>query len=319
MTKLMENVNSRTQLVGRNRLELLMFRLGDKQRFGINVFKVREVIKCPPLTRAPQAHPVIRGIANMRGHTITVMDLAMAVGKKPVEDISNSFVIVSEYNRHVQGFLVGSVDRIINMNWEEIKAPPSGIGNITFLTAVTKVDDELVEIIDVEKVMADVMGYSDEVDDSVTHGTDKEEVKHKHVLVVDDSSMARKQIIKVLEQMDITYTPAKNGKEAYEILQGWAEDTSVPIKERCSLVLSDVEMPEMDGYTLTKNIKEHPILGSLVVMLHSSLSGSFNESMVQKVGADDFLAKYDATELAARVLMHLKVEQKDVQETDKAA
>ena len=319
MTKLLENVNSRTQLVGRNRLELLMFRLGDKQRFGINVFKVREVIKCPPLTRAPQAHPVIRGIANMRGHTITVIDLAMAVGKTPIDDINNSFVIVSEYNRQVQGFLVASVDRIINMNWEEIKAPPNGIGNVTFLTAVTNVDNELVEIIDVEKVMADVMGYSDEIDDSVTHGTDKDDVRNKHVLVVDDSTMARKQIIKVLEQMEIQYTQAKNGKEAYEILEGWANDTSVPIKERCSLVLSDVEMPEMDGYTLTKRIKEHPVLGSLVVMLHSSLSGSFNASMVQKVGADDFLAKYDATELAARVLSHLKVGSSKIAEADQAA
>lgn len=106
MTKLMENVNSRTQLVGRNRLELLLFRLGKRQKFGINVFKVREVIKCPPLTRAPQAHPVIRGMANMRGQTITVMDLAMAVGNPPVDDLEESFVIVSEYNRHVQGFLV---------------------------------------------------------------------------------------------------------------------------------------------------------------------------------------------------------------------
>ena len=307
----MENVNSRTQLVGRNRLELLLFRLGLRQRFGINVFKVREVIKCPKLTRAPQAHPAIRGIANMRGKTITVMDLAMAVGKSPIDDLEESFVIVTEYNRHVQGLLVSSVDKIINMNWEDIKAPPDGIGNVTFLTAVTNVDDDLVEIIDVEKVMADVMGFSDAIDDNVLDGTNKEDVKNKHVLVVDDSSMARKQIIKVLEQVDIEYSQAKTGKEAFEMLLEWAEDESIPIDERCSLVLSDVEMPEMDGYTLTKSIKEHPVLGKLTVLLHSSLSGSFNESMVQKVGADDFLAKYDATELAARVLQYLKIDNDD--------
>jgi two-component system, chemotaxis family, chemotaxis protein CheV len=320
MTKLMENVNSRTQLVGRNRLELLLFRLGKRQRFGINVFKVREVIKCPTLTRAPQAHPVIRGIANMRGHTITVMDLALAVGKPKIEDMENSFVIVAEYNRHVQGFLVSSVDKIVNMNWEEIKAPPNGIGNITFLTAVTNVDNELVEIIDVEKVMADVMGYSESIDENITNGTTKEDVKNKHVLVVDDSGMARKQIIKVLDQMEISYTAAKNGKEAYDILLEWADDTSIPITERCSLVLSDVEMPEMDGYTLTKNIKDHPVLGELTVMLHSSLSGAFNESMVKKVGADDFIAKYEPTELAGRVLEHLKITAPESnQETDQAA
>lgn len=318
MANVLDNVNSRTQLVGRNRLELLMFRLGGRQRFGINVFKVREVIKCPPLTRAPQAHPVIRGIASMRGHTITVMDLAMAVGNPPVDDLENSFVIVAEYNRHVQGFLVSGVDRIVNMNWEEIKPPPNGIGSVTFLTAVTNIDDELVEIIDVEKVMADVMGYSDVVDESVTEGTDKNDVQDKHVLVVDDSIVARKQIIKVLDQMEIKHTQAKNGKEAYELLLEWAKDTSIPITERCSLVLSDVEMPEMDGYTLTKSIKEHPILGSLTVLLHSSLSGEFNTSMVKKVGADDFLAKYDPTELATRVLDHLKIKSANV-ETDQAA
>ncbi len=251
MTRLMENVNSRTQLVGRNRMELLMFRLGNKQRFGINVFKVREVIKCPPLTRAPQSHPVIRGIANMRGKTITIIDLAMAVGKEPIKDISNAFIIICEYNRQVQGFLVSGVDRIINMNWEDIKAPPSGIGNVTFLTAVTNVDNELVEIVDVEKVMADVMGYTDEVDKSVTESTNEEDVKSKHILVVDDSSMARKQIVKVLDQMNIEYTQAKNGKEAYELLLEWAEDETQSVAKHCSLVLSDVEMPEMDGYTLT--------------------------------------------------------------------
>jgi len=317
MAKILDNVNSRTQLVGRNRLELLMFRLDGKQRFGINVFKVREVIKCPPLTRAPQAHPVIRGIANMRGQTVTIMDLAMAVGKPAIEDMENSFIIVAEYNRHVQGFLVAGVDKIVNMNWEDIKPPPAGMGNVTFLTAVTNVDDELVEIIDVEKVMADVFGYSDYIDESITVGTTKEDVKNKHVLVVDDSGMARKQIIRVLDKMDIAFTQAKNGKEAYDILLDWANDTSIPITERCSLVLSDVEMPVMDGYTLTKNIKEHPILGKLTVMLHSSLSGAFNESMVKKVGADDFIAKYDATELAGRVLTHLKIKSA-ANETDQA-
>ncbi len=318
MTKILDNVNSRTQLVGRNRLELLLFRLGKRQRFGINVFKVREVIKCPPLTRAPQAHPVIRGIANMRGQTITVMDLAMAVGKSAIEDMENSFVIVAEYNRHVQGFLVAGVDKIVNMNWEEIKPPPNGMGSVSFLTAVTNVDDELIEIIDVEKVMADVMGYSDVIDEGVTDGTTKGEVENKHVLVVDDSGMARKQMFKVLDQMEISYTSANNGKDAYDILLGWAEDTSVPITERCSLVLSDVEMPVMDGYTLTKSIKEHPVLSELTVMLHSSLSGAFNESMVQKVGADDFIAKYDATELAGRVLSHLKLKTESI-EAEEAA
>lgn len=308
MTQLMENINSRTQLVGRNRFELLMFSMGDGQRFGINVFKVKEVIKCPKLTRVPKAHHVIRGMANMRGTTITIMDLAKAVGKPAIKDeeLSESIVVITEYNRQIQGFLVAKVDRIVNLNWEEIEPPPSGLGNATFLTAVTKVEDKLVEIIDVEKVMGDIMGYSDMIDLSVTDDTKKEKVKGKHVLVIDDSNMAIKQITRVLEQMEIEYTTAKNGRLGYECLLNWLEDSDVPIEQRCALVLSDVEMPEMDGYTLTKHIKEHPELKKLHVLLHSSLSGQFNESMVKKVGADEFIAKYDATELAMRVLEHIQ-------------
>ncbi len=314
-SSVMDGVNARTQLVGRNRLELLMFRLGTRQRFGINVFKVREVIKCPPLTRAPHSHHVISGMANMRGQTITVMDLAKAIGK-PGVDLEDAFTIVTEYNRHVQGFLVSGVDRIVNLNWEEIKAPPSGIGKQNFLTAVTNVDNELVEIIDVEKVMAEVMGFSSVISEEVTEGSNKEDFSGKHVLVIDDSSMARKQIIRVLEQMDIQYSTANNGREAWELLLGWVEDKSVPLADRCSLVLSDVEMPEMDGYTLTKHIKDHPELQSLHVLLHSSLSGAFNENMVKKVGANDFLAKYSPDDLAARVLEHLKMSD---EEQNKAA
>lgn len=318
MDKVLDKVNSRTQLVGMNRLELLLFRLNKRQKFGINVFKVREVIKCPHLTKAPQSHPVIRGIANMRGKTITVLDIAMAIGEPKIEDVENSFLIVTEYNRHVQAFLIESVDKIVNLNWEEIKPPPAGTGGISFLTAVTNVDDQLIEIIDVEKVMADVMGFSEEINDDVISGTNKDELQNKHVLVVDDSGMARKQIIKVLDQMGINYTQTNNGKEAYEILLEWADDSNVSVSEKCSLVLSDVEMPEMDGYTLTKNIKSHPVLKQLSVMLHSSLSGAFNESMVKKVGADDFIAKYDANDLARHILRHLKLDLNDVK-TDQAA
>lgn len=319
-TSVMDGVNARTQLVGRNRLELLMFNLGGKQRFGINVFKVREVIKCPPLTRAPHAHHVIRGMANMRGHTISVMDLAMAIGYGGMTELKESFCIITEYNRQVQGFVVHGVDRIVNLNWEEIKPPPNGIGNQNFLTAVTKVDNELVEIIDVEKVMADVMGYQTDISGEIMEDAEKDGFKGKHVLVVDDSSMARKQIANVLKQVDVDYTLAKNGKEAYDILLSWVNDKETPLAAQCSMVLSDVEMPEMDGYTLTKLIKEHPELQKLSVMLHSSLSGSFNENMVKKVGADDFLAKYDPDDLAKRLLEHLQCPVAPANhETDKAA
>ncbi|MCG8325018.1 MAG: chemotaxis protein, partial [Thiotrichales bacterium] len=220
-TSVMEGVNARTQLVGQNRLELLLFNLGCEQRFGINVFKVREVIKCPPLTQAPHSHQVIRGMANIRGQTITIMDLAMAIGKAPITELDDIYTIITEYNRHIQGFLVSGVDRIVNLNWETIKPPPGGLGGRNFLTAVTQIKGDLVEIIDVEKVLGDVLGYSSQISDSVTESSDMSDLSGSNVLVVDDSAMARKQIVRVLEQMGIRYTVAKNGREAFNMLTDW--------------------------------------------------------------------------------------------------
>lgn len=310
MANVIDGVDARTHLVGRNRLELLLFLLGDEQRFGINVFKVREVIECPPLTQAPDSHPFIRGMANIRGQVINIMDLSSAVGRKPIEMSEKCHVIVAEYNRRVNGFLVSGVERIVNLNWEEIKPPPTGLGNYSYLTAVSDVNGYLVEILDVEKVLADIIGYKDDVSEDRKHDAEEHGLGNEHVLVVDDSSMARKQIIRVLEQLDVSYTVATNGKEAYEILLEWVHESDMPVHERCTMIVSDVEMPEMDGYTLTKKIKEHAELCKLKVLLHSSLSGTFNEKMIEKVGADDFLAKYNPDELAERLLMHMKQENK---------
>jgi two-component system, chemotaxis family, chemotaxis protein CheV len=299
MASVMDGVNRMTQLVGRNRLELLMFRLGGRQRFGINVFKVREVLKRPQLTRMPQAHPVVRGIANMRGQTIPILDLASAVGRAPLDLTEETFVIVTEYNRRVQGFLVSSVDRIVNLNWEQIKPPPKGIGNDNYLTAVTNVDNEIIEVIDVEKVMADVIGARSDLSAAVTdHVIPPQE---KHVLFVDDSVMARKQIQRVLDQLGLKHMSACDGRQGLKILQDMLSE-GVRVEDRISMVLSDVEMPEMDGYTLCKHIKEDDRLKNLYVVLHTSLSGTFNSAMVTRVGANRLLAKFEPDELGKAVL-----------------
>ena len=209
------NVDLRTQLAGHNRLELLLFRLDGKQLFGINVFKVQEVIQCPKLTSVPDSHAVVQGIANMRGRTITVMDLGKAIGGRGVTNAADSFVVVTEYNQYVQGFLVGGVDRIVNMHWEEILPPPEGIGNENYLTAVTKVDGELVEILDVEKVLAEVIGWDDEVSEEFIGKGISEDDEHKPiVLVADDSSVARNQIKRTLDQLGIDCVLVKDGRKA---------------------------------------------------------------------------------------------------------
>lgn len=302
MAGVLDSVDMRTQLAGHNRLELLLFRLGGKQLYGINVFKVQEVIRCPPLTHMPKANPKVVGVAHLRKKTIPVMDLGLAISNRPIRDIKNSFVIVSEYNRYTQGFLVESVDRITNMNWKDILPPPKGSGSSSYLTAVTHVDKELVEIIDVERVFADIMGLQEDVDESIIQkARESESTMPMHVLVVDDSSVARNQVKRVLEKMGIETTLAKDGQHGIEILQEWA-DEGTPIYEKLGLVISDIEMPRMDGYTLTTKIISDPRLASLYVMLHTSLSGVFNNSMVEKVGADHFIPKFKPNELAHTVL-----------------
>jgi two-component system chemotaxis response regulator CheV len=301
MAGVMDSVNQRTQLVGQNRLELLLFRLNGKQLYGINVFKVREVLQCPKLTLMPKSSPVVRGVANIRGATIPILDLSMATGSRSLEAVQDTFVIITEYNTKIQGFLVHSVERIVNMNWEAIHPPPKGTGRDHYLTAVTRVDEQLVEIIDVEKILAEVSPVSE----AISSGVVNEEVQRKavamRVLTVDDSSVARKQVSRCLETVGVEVVALNDGRQALEYLKAMVAEGKDP-NEEFLMLISDIEMPEMDGYTLTAEIRNDPRLQKLHIVLHTSLSGVFNQAMVKKVGADDFLAKFRPDDLASRVV-----------------
>jgi len=300
MAGLLDEVDRRTQLVGENRLELLLFRLDGDQLYGINVFKVQEVIRCPKLTQIPRAKEVVYGIANMRGKTIPVIDLGFALGNPTIQNVESSFVIIADYNRSIQGFMVSGVDRIVNMNWEDILAPPKGSGGGHYLTAVTRVDEKLVEIIDVEKVLHEIGGIQVDVSNKVNNNGVKNDCV-KTVLVADDSTVARNQIKRTLDQLDIKCVLAKDGKEALDYLEDLATRVD-NVNDTLELVISDVEMPNMDGYTLTTMIRKNPKLQNLYVILHTSLSGVFNHAMVQKVGANQFIPKFNADDLANAVL-----------------
>lgn len=303
MPNVLEDIDKRTQMVGQNRLELLLFRVHGRQSFGINVFKVREVMLCPPLTHLPKSHPSVCGVASIRGKTLPVIDLSLAIGGQSLGDPSQCFVIVTEYNRFVQGLLVKGVDRIINMKWESIKPPPQGVGPDNYLTAVTQFGDQMIGILDVEKVFSEVIHSAEEVSGSVI-GTAVKNTVQPHVLVVDDSSVARNQIKRTLDQINISSTLAIDGREALEMLKKWV-DTQDPLLQRLNMVISDIEMPEMDGYTLTAEIRKDNKLKDIYVLLHSSLSGVFNDAMVKRVGADQFIAKFSADDLAMAVLKRL--------------
>ncbi len=299
MASVLDSVNQRTQLVGKNRLELLLFRLEGDQIYGVNVFKVREVIQCPKLTIMPKLKASVKGVAHIRGQAIPVLDLSAAMGHPPVSDTETSFVIVTEYNNQVLGYLVNKVERIVNTNWETIHAPPKGAGKNNYLTAVTDLNGELVEILDVEKVLAEVAPRSEEVSKELVDEIQESQQQH-HVLVVDDSVVARKQLERCLVTLGVEVTLKKNGKEALEYLKELA-DSGERIQDKFLLIISDIEMPEMDGYTLTASIRADERMSDVYIMLHTSLSGVFNQAMVEKVGANDFLAKFQPDELASRV------------------
>ncbi|MFE8069682.1 chemotaxis protein CheV [Marinobacteraceae bacterium S3BR75-40.1] len=303
MSSVLDNVNQRTQMVGKNRLELLLFRLEGPQVYGINVFKVREVLQCPPLSALPRSNPVVRGVMHFRGETVPVVDCGMAIGLPPIpaEEVQKRLVIVAEYNRKMQGFLVGSVDRIVNMNWEDIHPPPKQAGKDVYLTAVTRIDDRLVEIIDVEKVLAEVSPMQEDISEAVDSTSFREKAASMRVLVVDDSVIARKQIQRCMEAVGLEVVTKNDGKQALDHLLELTADGS-KATDHFALMISDVEMPEMDGYTLVTRCKENTALSDLYIMLHTSLSGVFNRAMVQKVGADDFMAKFNPDELAQRIM-----------------
>lgn len=288
-----------------------MFRLAGKQLYGINVFKVKEVLQCPKLTILPKLNPVVRGVAHIRGGTLPIIDLNKATGGPGLDDISTAFVIITEYNYRVQGFLVRSVERIVNMNWSDIHPPPRGTGREHYLTAVTRVDEQMVEIIDVEKILAEVVPMTEGVSEGIIDEQTQAEAVSRRVLVVDDSMIARKQVTRCLEEVGVEVIALNDGRQALNYLKAMADNGDDVTKELL-LMVSDIEMPEMDGYTLTAEVRNDPRMSSLHVMLHTSLSGVFNQAMVKKVGADDFLAKFRPDELASRVVDRLHALRGDV-------
>jgi two-component system, chemotaxis family, chemotaxis protein CheV len=296
----LDGVDNLTCIAGQNRMELLLFRLSGRQVFGINVFKVREILPKPVIRSVPYSNRFVRGIMQARGQTISVIDLAAVLSLPSPTALDDESLIVTEYYGHVLGYQVAGVERIVNIRWDDIIPPPPTLGN-SYLTAVTTVGDELVEILDIEKVLAEIVGVHDDVSDEVLNelGT----APLRHVFIADDSAVARKQITRVMDQIGVTYEIAENGRLALERLRECAREG--PLNTQFSMLISDIEMPEMDGYTLTKTLKTAPDLQDLYVCLHTSLSGEFNKAVADSVGADKLLPKFDPDALAQMVLRKL--------------
>ncbi|MCW8344922.1 MULTISPECIES: chemotaxis protein CheV [Vibrio] len=295
MSSVLSSVDQRTQLVGENRLELLMFNLNSRQTFAINVFKVKEVLKLPPLTQLPGSHPSICGIASLRGVSVPVIDLRRAVGfPRPAEGGDHN-LIITEYNRTVQGFLVGEVKNIVNTTWTEIQPPPRTVGRANYLTAITKVEEgehvHLVEIIDVEKVLAEIIDYDVSISEETLDTALLPHLAGKKILIVDDSSTARNQVKGTLEQLGVEIIECFDGAMALRLLKQWC-DEGIDVCSELLMMITDAEMPEMDGYKLTHEVRNDPRMSQLYITLNTSLSGSFNDAMVEKVGCDRFISKF---------------------------
>ncbi|MGB3726564.1 MAG: chemotaxis protein CheV [Glaciecola sp.] len=296
MSKLMSSVDQRTQLVGENRLELLMFKLGSRHTFALNVFKVREVITVPKMNQMPGSHQHLKGVINYRGKSIPVIDLRCAIQMNPMrEEYDDANVIITEYNRSVQGFLIGQIMNIINTSWSDIQPPPSTVGKNNYLTAITRVENdgitELVEIIDVEKVLSEIVHYDTTISEDILNDDITAHLSGKKVLVVDDSATARWQVRETLTQLGIEIIEEKNGLNALNLLKGWS-DAGTDVTSEILMMFTDAEMPEMDGYRLTAEVRSDERMKDLYIALNTSLSGSFNEAMVEKVGCNKFISKF---------------------------
>ncbi len=306
MSEMLKNVDSRTNLVGHNRLELLMFKLAGRQMFAINVFKVQEVLTLPALTLMPHRSPSVIGVVYLRGRALPVIDLSLAIGMRAIDYNAESTIIVTEYNSTVQAFLVGAVDRIVNLNWEQIQPPPTGAGRHHYLTAITQLEDQIVEIVDVEKVLSEISPLSTELPDHIMQDEIIAKAAGKEILMVDDSQTAHTQATAIFTKLGLKVHHAMDGLEGLEILKRMSNESSVPMTDRLLIVVTDAEMPRMDGYRLTTEIRNDPNLKDLYVVLHTSLSGAFNEAMVEKVGCNKFLSKFKPEELAELVRARLE-------------
>jgi two-component system chemotaxis response regulator CheV len=295
---LLDKVEQHTRLAGHNRVAMLLFRLGDAQLFGINVFKVREVLRRPPIESMPGHHQMQVGTCDYRGQTIPVIDLAAALGYAPLREVESAHLMVTEFSRSVQGFLVADLQHMVHCEGESLVAPPSTLGYGARVNAITRINGALLAVVDVEHILASIDAAPAELSmhmqKQISHGA----YPPQRVMVVDDSLIARRRVVGLLGKMNIECVVAHDGREALDRLLEFAQAG----EEQVGLVVSDIEMPRLDGYALTRAIRETPNLRRLKVVLHSSLSGIFNEAMVREVKADRFVAKFQPDVLAQTVL-----------------
>jgi len=310
MDNFQKDIDDRANLTLSNRFELLLFRLGTSldstksELFGINVFKLREIVPMPTFTRPAGMKPPLMGMVNIRDQVIPVIDLAAVAGCKPTTGLN--ILLITEYARSVQAFAVESVDNITRLDWKQVHTAEKAI-NGRYITSIACLDDDkdtnnLAMVLDVEQILYDIVPADHDVHGD--HIPDKKfHLKPGSVAIVaEDSKVARAMLEKGLNSMEIPTDMHITGKDAWEkiqLLAQQADSEGIPVSDKIAMVLTDLEMPEMDGFTLTRLIKTDPRLKNIPVVIHSSLSGSANEDHVRKVQADGYVAKFEINELSS--------------------
>lgn len=307
--------------VGSNEMELVDFRILEQQEdgvyegiYGINVSKVREIIKMPKLTELPGTPEFIEGIFDLRDVVIPVVNLAKWMGVvEPEGSEKNARVIITEFNNVLIGFIVHDAKRIRRISWGNIEPATfaNGSGDLdgSKITGVTKIeDDSVLLILDLESVVQDLGLYEPEVD-SLAKLVDNNEFSGV-ALVLDDSSTARKIVKDALEKMGFSVIEAMDGQEGLERLNEIADTYQDKLEENLKIIISDVEMPRMDGFHFAANVKEDPRFKNIPIVFNSSISDHFSENRGLDAGGEAYLVKFQGgafyDEVSRIVRAHMK-------------
>ena len=273
-------------------LSLLLFTLRSGKLMAINLLKVSEIIACPPLTRLPESHPHVKGVATLRGNSLSVIDLSRAIGERPLLDPDGGCLIVTDISRSKQGLHVQAVSKIVHCLSTDIRPPPFASGGKSFITGVTQVDGTLVQVLDIEKVIHGITPVPHDHTHIELAPEDAAVLGAANILVVDDSQVALQQSVHTLRNLGIECHTARSAKEAIDKLlelQGTDQEINV--------VVSDIEMSEMDGYAFTRTLRETPDFQHLYVLLHTSLDSAMNSEKAKAAGANAVLTKFSSPEL----------------------
>ncbi len=289
---------SRAAPAGASGMELLLFTLGTGERFGIDVFKVRGVSKAPFVTRTPNMPPGVEGLTSLRGNVIPVLSLAKLLGIEASAATTGASMMVVEFGKRTVGVLVEEVDRIVRVGCDGIRVPEHVSGGMYgFIVAITELaDDRLVSILDVEAILANTFG-----DPALGRIAPLANGHAFEVFFVDDAAPARRRIGAVLDKLGVRHRHAQSGQEAWARLEAIAtrrEAAGGRLADEIDLILVDAEMPEMDGYALTRRLRKDNRFDGLTVVMHSSAPAGTDRQMGERVGADAYVAEFDADVLA---------------------